>query len=51
MNLVFIVLLANNWMLSTAPQVTGLYVINDMFPFHVQARKVTSDSFLAINWF
>ncbi|KAL0958247.1 hypothetical protein HGRIS_000401 [Hohenbuehelia grisea] len=24
----------------TAPQVTGLYVVNDMYPFHMQARKL-----------
>jgi len=24
----------------TAPQITGLYVICDMFPFHLQARKI-----------
>ncbi|KAH0581678.1 hypothetical protein H2248_011371 [Termitomyces sp. 'cryptogamus'] len=25
---------------ATAPQVTGLYVISDMYPFHLQARKL-----------
>ena len=25
---------------STCPQVTGLYVVTDLFPFHMQARKV-----------
>jgi len=25
---------------ATAPQVTGLYVVNDLFPFHLQARKL-----------
>lgn len=29
-----------NAFFSTAPQVMGLYVINDMYPFHLQARKV-----------
>ncbi|KAJ7806430.1 MFS general substrate transporter [Mycena olivaceomarginata] len=24
----------------TAPQITGLYVVTDMYPFHLQARKV-----------
>jgi len=26
---------------STAPQVTGLYVITDLFPFHLQSRKTS----------
>ncbi len=25
---------------SAVPQVTGLYVVSDIFPFHMQARKV-----------
>lgn len=25
---------------ASVPQVTGLYVITDIFPFHLQARKV-----------
>jgi len=25
---------------STAPQITGLYVVSDLFPFHLQARKI-----------
>ncbi|EGG10739.1 uncharacterized protein MELLADRAFT_103158 [Melampsora larici-populina 98AG31] len=29
-----------NAFFSSAPQVMGLYVINDMYPFHLQARKV-----------
>lgn len=26
---------------ATAPQVTGLYVVTDMYPFHLQARKLS----------
>ncbi|KIK58511.1 hypothetical protein GYMLUDRAFT_45153 [Collybiopsis luxurians FD-317 M1] len=26
----------------TAPQVTGLYVVTDLFPFHLQARKINT---------
>ena len=26
---------------STAPQISGLYTITDMFPFHLQARKTS----------
>jgi MFS family permease len=26
----------------TAPQVTGLYTVTDLYPFHLQARKVSS---------
>ncbi|EKM49828.1 uncharacterized protein PHACADRAFT_265536 [Phanerochaete carnosa HHB-10118-sp] len=29
-----------NGFFGTTPQVTGLYVISDMFPFHLQARKL-----------
>ncbi|TFK66337.1 MFS general substrate transporter [Pluteus cervinus] len=29
-----------NGFFATAPQVTGLYVITDIFPFHLQARKL-----------
>ncbi|GJE87379.1 MFS general substrate transporter [Phanerochaete sordida] len=29
-----------NGFFGTTPQVTGLYVITDMFPFHLQARKL-----------
>ncbi|KAG6906434.1 hypothetical protein DXG01_013939 [Tephrocybe rancida] len=30
----------NNLTSKTAPQVTGLYVVTDMYPFHLQARKL-----------
>ncbi|KAI0711544.1 MFS general substrate transporter [Earliella scabrosa] len=29
-----------NGFFATTPQVTGLYVVTDMFPFHLQARKL-----------
>ncbi|KAJ3796573.1 MFS general substrate transporter [Lentinula aff. detonsa] len=29
-----------NGFFATAPQVTGLYVVTDLFPFHLQARKL-----------
>ncbi|OCH89126.1 MFS general substrate transporter [Obba rivulosa] len=29
-----------NSVFATCPQVTGLYVVTDMFPFHLQARKL-----------
>lgn len=29
-----------NGFFGTAPQVTGLYVVTDLFPFHLQARKL-----------
>ena len=29
---------------STAPQVTGLYVVTDLYPFHLQARKVRANT-------
>ncbi|KAK7683093.1 hypothetical protein QCA50_013766 [Cerrena zonata] len=37
---VFTAMRCLNGFFATCPQVTGLYVVTDMFPFHLQARKL-----------
>ncbi|KIY43094.1 MFS general substrate transporter [Fistulina hepatica ATCC 64428] len=37
---VFTAMRCLNGFFSTTPQVTGLYIVNDMYPFHLQARML-----------